>query len=100
MRQLSLVRLGNPYSGSLIRGARGFPEMVVDRGRGRSGYHKSATTEATASAPAPGSEGIDVPQAPMQAMGFRARRSPDESPDAEPPPAYRKGHRPAGGGDR
>ncbi len=64
--------------------------MVVDRTWGGPGYHKSAKTEATASAPDSGSEGIDVPQAPVQAMGFRVRQPSDEPPDAEPSPASRR----------
>lgn len=64
-------------------------KTVVDRRSGEPGYHESAKTEATASAPVSGSEGIDVPQAPVQAMGFRVRRPSDEPPDAEPSPASR-----------
>jgi len=63
--------------------------MVVDGKAVGPGYHKAAQTEAPASAPVPGSERIDVLQAPVKAIGFRAQRQSDEPPDAEPPPARR-----------
>ncbi|BBZ52545.1 hypothetical protein MHEI_42620 [Mycobacterium heidelbergense] len=50
---------------------------------------RAPNTEAIVSAQVPGSERIDVPQAPVEAIGFRAQRRSDEPPDAEPPPARR-----------